>query len=578
MATEQLQDIDRRRYYWERNAGMWFFALLLCVLSIALLYEFGIRRSYDRLQSTTYVQTESELKLQVQILESRLEKYRLLPVLLGRQPPLDEEKNFTSDSTLVWLQQIRYLTGAEEVAIVTSDGQVLMSAYPIIPLESWPTLHDLLTPPKEGRLGREYLALSDDTQLYGFASKLKGNNDAILVVWVDLSLVYQSWALSEAAVIAFDENNIVTLASQSEWIGKSRDELNILTHPKDYAHATTLLNQLGWQVDALEQINDKSLVRQSILLSVLIFVAIVVTFALLIRRRELQIKKVMRDKIYAQELEKQIEKRTKELKAANEHLVEEVNERLRAEDQLKTTQQELIHSAKLATIGQMSTTLSHEYNQPLATMRTYAENAEKLLELDKIDSVKDNLKRIIQQTDRLGHLSKVLMGFARKPTDTISEVNLHACVEEAIMLVQPRNKKQAIEISHNIPQNIRIQGNATSLSQVLLNLLTNAIDAIQNEHTPTGDRIEISFKQSPDLFEITIDDSGPGIPRTQRESIFEPFMTSKSSQQGLGLGLSVVKDIILAYSGSIRANESHLGGARFNIQFPQTNTQARETQ
>ncbi len=554
MAQEQLQELERRRYYWQRNAKVWSFTLVLTILAIAALYHFGTARAFERLSTTSQSQTESVLRLQVQILESRLEKYRLLPALLVRQAPLLEPGRLDNEVIQIGLQQIRYLTGAAEVALLNTKGQLVSASGFLLEESQWQDLDGLRIPPTQGRLGREYIALSDNRFLYGFSTKLRSQNDLILAVLVNLEPVTQSWILSEANVIAFDANDTVVLASDPSWVGKSRQQLAINWKESDYSHAVQKLNAIGWQVEAIKPIYYGDLLWQFISLVTMIVLLITSTVWLWIRRQEIQYKHVQRDKIYALALESQIEQRTKELRETNEHL--------------KTTQQELIHSAKLATIGQMSTTLSHEYNQPLATMRTYAENAEKFLAQNRLEQVKDNLHRIIQQTERLGNLSKVLMSFARKPAEVFALVNLHACIEESVMLVRPRIRKRDVQIAFNIPQTIQIYGNSTSLIQVFVNLLSNAIDATVQQEASSTHQIQINYVEHSLSHQILIEDDGPGVTDEQKNTIFEPFVTTKTKRQGLGLGLSVVKDIVLAHKGSIDVSNSVLGGAKFIIQIP----------
>ncbi|WP_320825831.1 sensor histidine kinase [Reinekea sp.] len=570
MTASKVYVRDQTRHYWQRNSGLWLLAAVLAVSALVSLYEIGYHRGYQRILEQAQRQADYELALQVQILESRLEKYRLLPVLIGRHGDQGHWLPDLVDGNVasVWLRQLRYLSGAQNVLLLAEDGHIIASAQDAEASLPASDLRKLALAPLQGVLGRQYIYVDGETQLYGFSSALQIDDAdlGVLVFLLDLAPVFQSWTLSASDIIAQDANHLVTLSSEQQWIGQPADQLDHFTDRTAYARAAVQVNTIGWSVSVYEPVDETALIQQSLLSAVVLCLVIVMLFVLLIRRREQQIQAILRDKIYAAELERQIKHRTVELQAANLHLTQEVHDRRQAEQQLKTTQQELIHSAKLAAIGQMSTTLSHEYNQPLATMRTYAENALRLLKLDKISTAEDNLQRIIAQTDRLGNLSKVLMSFARKPASDFTRVDLSACVEEAIMLVQPRNKNRAIALTHQVGEGLFVLGNGVQISQILLNLLTNAIDAIQSRDAgPERDSIILSAAGDGDRLILTIEDSGPGIDPDLAAVVFEPFMTTKESGRGLGLGLSVVKDIINDHQGELRLSRASTGGARFDI-------------
>ncbi len=569
MATDAIRQIDSRQQYWQRNKGLWVIAFCLCVLTILSLHQVLYQRGFQRILNSAAEQARQELVLQIEILESHLEKYRLLPVLMARHgEKIDIQR---PDVSTTWLKQLAYVTGAHDVLILSDSGDLLHSARHDV--RHYPELSDtnLVIAPKEARLGRQYLYLDTETQLYGFSSTLIRSTTEryILVFMVDLAQVFESWSLSGTAILAFDDSGAITLASERDWIGRTRADVDRFAQNPDYAMAATDLETMGWHILAYQPIERIFLLRQMWYASALAVLSIVIFFTLFIRRRELQVKAVLRDRLYAAELERQINFRTAELQSANENLTEEVSERRRAEQQLKATQKELIHSAKLATIGQMSTTLSHEYNQPLAAMRTYADNALQFIQRGRTEPVVENLQRIIAQTDRLGDLSKTLMSFARKPDDDFDQVNLSACISEAIMLVQPRLNKSAIQIDNQVAANTLVTGRTVQVSQILVNLLINAIDAIRS-HSGMGveHRIRIRCQSDTKSVCIQIEDSGPGIEHDKLDTIFDPFVTTKGNGQGLGLGLSVVKDIVRDHHGQLTVARSDLGGANFQITLP----------
>jgi two-component system C4-dicarboxylate transport sensor histidine kinase DctB len=253
--------------------------------------------------------------------------------------------------------------------------------------------------------------------------------------------------------------------------------------------------------------------------------------------------------------------------STNRYLSDEISERKLAEKQLTLKHKELVHSAKLATIGQMSTTLSHEYNQPLAAMRTYAENAQKLIDLGQFEPVKDNLARIIHQTDRMGQLSKTLLSFAGKPNQPMGKIDVLSAVQEAKVLTQSRLKKAGIQFDYEVEPGLTLKGHSLQFSQVTVNLITNAIDALTQEETPKG-RIVLSAQTKGDVAILMVEDDGPGIDHSILDQLFEPFVTTKSSGKGLGLGLSIIRDIVHDHEGQLSLSVSNVGGAAFRIEWP----------
>ncbi|MFC3700477.1 sensor histidine kinase [Reinekea marina] len=547
------------------------------MLSILIILQFGYARALARLTIATEQDVNHQLELQVQILESHLEKFRLLPVLMGQHG--DKTKWIPSSSNLTqtesWLRQLNYISGAFDTLILNEQGHILASAQSLSrSMYSENVLKQLASSPLEAKLGRQHLTIEDNQSLYGFSSLYRLNNypESILVFMVNLEPVAQSWAIATANLIATDSNNQIVMASDQQLIGKKLLKTEQLKETNHHVISHIDLHTLGWTVSAQSYIDKQSIIRFTLLSSLLICFIIIGIFTLITKRREKLLLIQQKEIQHAQELEHEIDVRTAELRNTNERLRKEVSERILTEQQLKTTQQELIHSAKLAAIGQMSTNLSHEYNQPLATMRTYAENGLKFLRLNKYEQAMDNFERIIQQTARLGDLSKTLMSFARKPSEKQSIVNMYACVEEAFMLVQPRVKSKKIILKHQVPKTAKVYGNAIQLSQVMLNLLSNAIDAVTDaQHHLSSPQVLVSFQITEAYIDISVEDSGDGIDSANRDSIFEPFFTSKKSGAGLGLGLSIVKDIIKSHGGKIVTRQSQLGGACFTISLPNNN-------
>lgn len=263
-------------------------------------------------------------------------------------------------------------------------------------------------------------------------------------------------------------------------------------------------------------------------------------------------------------LERAVEERTADLRRSNTLLAQEVEERRLAEDRLRETQSELVQAAKLAALGQMAASLSHEYNQPLAAIRAYADNASSFLALERAEEAADNLSRISALTRRMAELSKNLTSFARKPKDVVEPVALAPIFDRATELLRGLLERGGVAVAVDCPPGIAVMGGETSLQQVMVNLIGNAAAASAQARRPA---IAIRATRLGDLVEFAICDNGPGVPQGLREQIFDPFFTTKDPGEGLGLGLSITYNIVKDFGGSITVDNAPEGGARFRVRL-----------
>ena len=270
---------------------------------------------------------------------------------------------------------------------------------------------------------------------------------------------------------------------------------------------------------------------------------------------------------HAQELLRdRVQEKTNHLRLINERLREEVQERKRVQD-------ELIQAGKLAALGQLSAGIAHEMNQPLSAIRYYLHNAEKLLELDKIELHKENLNKIEELIERMASMINHLKNFARRHREQLGSIDIIAVIERSLELVGGKIEKNLIRINR-VDQHSRIYayGEATGLEQVLLNIIGNAIDALK-DNPPDNRELSIITGERDGDIAIDIIDNGAGMAALDTDLVFDPFYTTKEVGQGLGLGLSISYNLMKSFGGSITASNQSSGGAIFTIilQKPATN-------
>ena len=232
---------------------------------------------------------------------------------------------------------------------------------------------------------------------------------------------------------------------------------------------------------------------------------------------------------------------------------------------LRTAQDGLVQSAKLAALGQMSAALAHEINQPLTAQRMQLATLRLLLDHGRIDDAYKALAPLEQMLTRMAALTGHLKTYARQSPGGLRErLDLAGVVDQALQLLEPRLKDEGIELSIELTRPAWVRGDAIRLEQVLINLLRNALDAMLDKPRK---HLEISIEANQQLWHLTVSDSGGGISEEHLGKIFDPFFTTKPVGDGLGLGLAVSYAIVHEIGGRLTAS-NHADGAQFTLTLP----------
>ena len=265
-------------------------------------------------------------------------------------------------------------------------------------------------------------------------------------------------------------------------------------------------------------------------------------------------------------LEQRVTERTQELVRANDSLSREIEDRRRAEEALKRAQDDLVQASKLAALGQMSAALAHEINQPLAALKTTLASAKLLIRNGSTERAAATVATIDDLVARMSELTQHLRAFARKDFGEMEPVDVTVVVQRALALANARLGAEGVRTVIDMPAGgVMVTGNATRLEQVLLNLLSNAADAVSHMRERM---VAVSVMQSGDQVQVSVADSGSGIAPGDMASVFDPFFTTKQVGKGLGLGLSISYAIIEDHGGRLRAQNRDGGGAEFSFSLP----------
>ncbi|MFQ6135890.1 MAG: ATP-binding protein [Candidatus Hydrothermarchaeales archaeon] len=246
-----------------------------------------------------------------------------------------------------------------------------------------------------------------------------------------------------------------------------------------------------------------------------------------------------------------------ELKEYSEQLERKVEERTR---ELRKAQQQLIQSEKLAAIGQLAAGVAHEINNPLTNILLDAELLhQKALEGDL---AKERLEEIISQVGTVARITRNLLEFARQSEVEIKSLDITALLEKSLEMLsfQLTNIRLEKDFQPNLPE---LRGDSSQLQQVFLNIITNAIQAM-----PDGGRLGISIVRENGFIRVDISDTGLGIAEEDLGKIFDPFYTTKGVGGGTGLGLSICLGIVERHGGDIRVESKVDKGSTFTVRLP----------
>lgn len=263
------------------------------------------------------------------------------------------------------------------------------------------------------------------------------------------------------------------------------------------------------------------------------------------------------------ELEGKVAERTADLSAANTRLAAEIEERRRAESELRSAQDELVQAAKMATLGQMAAGVTHELNQPLTALRALADNTAKLLQHGREEDAEANLARIATLVDRLGKITGQLRAFARRTSSEKGPVDAAAVLAESLAILAPRLRASGARIVSDLaPDATQVMFEPIRLSQVLVNLVGNALDAVKGR--PDAAVRIVSYREGGRIV-LTVEDNGPGLSDGAAERIFDPFFTTKPAGEGLGLGLPISLAIARDFGATLTARTRTDGGTAFDL-------------
>ncbi|WP_020591911.1 sensor histidine kinase [Kiloniella laminariae] len=573
----------------------WFFSILLGAGIIWLAsYWVGVF-TLQELRETT----RERLSLYHGTVIGALDKYRYLPFVLSR----DEDIQLLLSSS----QNDQGLVSAINISLdatnlkAESDVVYVMDRFgTTLASSNWKedvsfVGHNYAFRPyfKDAMAGKEgrFFALGTVSGIPGFYMshpvRERSGIIGVVVIKVNLEFLQQQWREGGETVFITDNNSVIFLSSKAEWLYKSlqpisQESMTQIRSVRQYGKAK--LGQLKTREhsvagSAITQIDKRdflvstldigfpdwvlhylypvALVRERQQTTFVIGLVLMTSFlvgALFLRERRLKIISSRR----ALEAEK--------IKEINIQLEQEITERRRSEQQLRAAQDGLVQAGKLAALGQMSAAIAHEINQPIAAIRTFVASANLLLKRGRTQELDNSLQQITFLTERMGAITGQLKTFARKAPTKLAPVEIQYVLSRAIGLMQPLFSREQVRIiTHLPPEKTYITGDEIRLEQVFVNLFRNATDAMSGKDQK---EISVVLDLNQETVMIQVMDSGTGMNPEIIEQLYDPFFTTKTNGDGIGLGLSISYGIVTDLGGEILARNHPSGGAEFILSFP----------
>lgn len=596
-----------------RSRLVWLiFAVLAAILIGTALYGAGI---YGRLQAIAALedQGQTDANLKVALLRAVLEGPRALPLLLADDQQVRDALASGQGEAVMGLDRklqslvagtrasVLYVTGKNGVAIASSNWQEPLSF-----VGNDYSFRDYFRRAMETGTA-EHFALGNVSNRPGLYISRRVGDDAaplgVVVVKMEFDELESDWRDAARPAYVTDDHGVVLITSLPSWrlmtatplpqenLAAIRNSLQFGEAPLlplpinqqqvlrpgaaivhailpggggegEFLRLRTEVPSTSWQLEYLvpTEVPIASSVREWRLLTLAGLLPVLAIMTFLLRRRQIVVMRIATERAARELLERRVLERTEDLSRARDRLQEEISDHRATEARLQVVQQELVQANRLAILGQVAAGVAHEINQPVATIRAYADNARTFLKRQQPQSADDNLDAIASLTERIGTITEELKAFARKGRTAAEPVELRAVIEGAVVLLRSRFAGRLDALNIRLPSpDLKVSGNRIRLEQVLINLFQNALEALEGRE---GAKVDIFCDEADSEVVVTVADNGPGISEEILGSLFSPFNTSK--EKGLGLGLVISKDIIADYGGRIEV-ESNESGTRFTV-------------
>ena len=582
-------------------------ALALAAGLVLAAYWFGARNALEAIHTAG----ERQLQIIALDLEAVLDRFDTLPYSVAHLPLASQllatpDKPALQSELNATLQDLAQQAKVAAIYLMDSKGKTIAASNWDTPQSYMgqnfgfrPYFFDAI----HGKPGYFY-AIGNTTSIPGYfisqavypAGVKRGSVAPIGVIAVKITLdaFEQTWRSNEDPIALADSHGVVFLSNRSAWnyhslrvlepqvqrdieqtlqyMGKKIEPIASLAKTERAGFGdfeVRPVGRLGWQLMLFPA--QTKVVRAGIqaagVMLLLLAVAAAVAAVYHQRRRRLEERSAAQHalKLAAEGLEQNIALRTQELLSANEQLATKYDKLQQTENLLRTTRNEMVQAGKLAMLGQMAAGITHELNQPLTAIRAFADNASIFLSRGNTPQADENLRHISAAGARMGNIVAQLKGFARKSPEAVAVVEVNQAIQGAALLLHSEFIRHGVQLVLQMPTVVHVLGDTVRMEQVLINLMRNALDAV--EHAAEKN-VQVLLEADAQQVIIRILDSGSGLPEDVIKHLFEPFFTTKATGHGLGLGLAISSSIVQAMNGQLSAHNRASGGAEFVVTIP----------
>ncbi|WP_440980019.1 sensor histidine kinase [Sphingomonas pseudosanguinis] len=572
--------------------------LLLTLAAAVMLHIYAHRQAVAGLRAdATRIARQQE-----RLLNSELQRFRLLPIVLVEYPDLgDALRNGSRQAADRLNEKLRGLaerTGAPVIYAIDRQGRTVSASNAGQP-DSFVGRNYAFRPYFRQALTQgtsEYFALGNTSHRAGLflARRIGPANapDGVVVVKVEFRRIAQAWASDPGQTLLTDNHGVVVVTSDPRALfttmqaltPRARGEIEqaqqfggVRLRPAPYrlepggwatddegnrhVVARVAVPLPGWRLIHLLPSRPAFRAADSWVRSATALIGVgLLALALLAIWRRTRAERVVQAR---EALEAEVARRTAELRATNDRLTIEIAERVRADQRFRAAREELAQANRLGSLGSITAGVAHEINQPVAAIRTLAENARTFLTRAAPDKAASNLSTIVELTERISSIVQEMRRFVRRGTHGMGPVALDAVLDGTMLLIGDRFRSAGVVLERPAGGSLPVViAGRVRLEQVLVNLLQNALDAVADRPSP---RVRMCVREEGDSIELTVEDNGPGLDPDIAPEIFTPFVTGKPD--GLGLGLGIARDIMREFGGMLDTIPSSLGGAGFIIRL-----------
>jgi len=558
----------------------------IAVLTFALVTCGLFYASYLFFKSQELVKAQARLSLYSSAVEAELESFAHLPFLLTLDPVVIQTLQGGDPEVLdKRLARIAHSAGVDAIYLMDADGLTISASNANSPgsfvgqnYSYRPYFQDAL----RGELG-EFYGIGATTGIpgyfYAMALRVPDVPVGVIAIKLDLSSLQNAWQASGERFMLSDADGIVLLASNPNWRYRALEALSAekraqLTQARQFADEP--LTDLNWIPDPASQTatigaenflyirsgqlpnawslhflmpNDVAITRSWLSTAIFMLFAGTLLFVWQLRRA-----RQVREDLARSEAEES------QLRAANARLAVEIEERRTAQQSLQKTQAELERAGRLAALGQLASSVTHELGQPIAAMRNQ-------LAASELSGGTTTLNAKMQAlVARMEDITRQLKFFSRKGRDQFEDVELAEVIQSALGLLEPNIEAIHAKVSFKPSAGeALLNGNRMRLEQVVTNLVRNALDAV--EDAPSRE-IDIQIEENAQSIWFTVADTGHGLGDQTLDDLREPFATTRESGKGMGLGLTISAGIVSDHGGILSAQNGPNGGAVFRAEFP----------